>query len=560
MVVALLLVLLVALIGVTAASETLDGIYRGAVTNKAAEVVSASRAGLDAEVANLEQEATSGSPLTCLPGNGVVGAGSGAANAASAESYALTYYAESTQSPSVALSNLAHGTSYSCATTPNIPVPGLKTWYLALQSVGLTAAQVYNGAKPATVVVEFQLNPTAGFSAALYAGAELDATNDNFNIYAGNGTGDVYVQGSLDASTSTTVQGALFDNGGVTLQNGTYNLGSVVSNGQVTIGATGTTTIKPGGIDAVGAVSLPNNSSSVAGAVYAEDGPVANAGTATGGSYGNMAWPTCPAGVPACSPNSSGPGYVADPPPFPQLTFNAAQWPGYNVYVDTETSCTGNVVRRYDPLATATDTTDRYANGVADIGTYQAIWYDALTANTVVVTPCAVVVSNYNGQVPNLVTTHNLAILAAGGIVLSNNTNVKGSGVTGEDYLYLVTPCNNSCYNGGAGPFPQNGETLADCDAIGNSTTAPNENVNSDGTTSTGDIWFDNTPSGVHTFIYTPDNVCMSSSPTLTGQMFVGGNVTGTSVSFTLTEDKNMSSSFSNGSGIWLPSTSALFG
>ncbi len=554
MILALLLVLLVTLIGATAVSESIQGTYRSAVTNKAVEVVAAGRGGIDAEIASLEKEASTGGPLTCAGGQTQLnGVGSGAANAASVESYQLTFYATG-ETASAAVQSLTNGLGSSCATNPNI-TPGSGTWYLALEASGSTASSAYSSAIPAIAVVEFQQNQTQAFTEALYTGAELDASNDDFTVLKGDANGNVYVGTSLDASTSTDVQGLLLDNGNVRIKNGTYKFGSVVSNGSVTIASTGTTSVG-GGVDAVGAVSLPNNGSSAGGSVYAEDGAVTNAGmTVGGGSYGNTAWPGCPAGVATCIANTGGPGYVAKPPPFPEMTFSPSEWPGYTVYQDTETNCSGNVVSSWDPLSSATDTADRYESGVANIGTYQKIWY--ATTNTVVVTPCAVVISDFGGNVGTLSMSHNLAIFAAGGIVLSNNTTVSGGS---GDSLYLITPCASTCYNSGNGPFPSNGETMADCNAIGNSTTAPEDNMNADGTTSTGDIWFDNTPQNVHTFIYTPDNLCMSSSPTLTGQVYVGGSATGTSVAFTLTEDDTMSSSFTSGAGSFSVSNEGIYG
>jgi hypothetical protein len=578
MVVAILLVLMVTLIGVTAVSQTLDSSYRAAVTNTASELVAAARAGADAEVANLEQEAAAGQSLTCLSGGAVDSAGGGAANAASVEEYGLTYYAVDT-SASQAVADLAGsettGPRYSCSGTPTITGPsGASTWYLAIESVGTTSAKVYYTAHPTIAVVSFAQGNSANFNDGLYGGEEINtpgnmvmtgsgatytngqlqcnSTNHYWagDVWANGGVtsgdcqirGNLYVNGAVDMTgcTAPDVTGGIFATGAVWMSGGCEVEGDIVSNGDVafsggadTLGniyafgrdasstslvetslssglstgapvttlpvqalpgsiSAGTTIVVTSGSDtqswtasasaSSGATSIsvasqaPNDaypagsdvetlgspcgtsvclqsgagkgSSYQADNVYSANGTIEDTNAPVSGTqYPNTAWPTCPA--PGGSGVSCSGGKLAPLPVqlFPSLSYQASMWPSgtWTYYDDSSDTCTSNP----------------NGIGLASTATYNEI-ENPSSSHVVIYTPCALQVDDAatGGQ---LQIKANMAIFAAGGFFFDNwkTPAVTGGGSctsSSKCDVYFVVPCNNSCDNSGAGPFPANGQ------------------------------------------------------------------------------------------------------
>ena len=640
MVLAILLVLMVTLIGVTAVSDTVEGGYRALATNVASELVAAARAGVDAEVANLEAEAAGGISLTCLSGPGTIDSlGSGAANAASAEGYTLTYYAVDA-SASQAVQDLSGnglvGPRYECSgttPTPIIPVPVSSTWYLAIEAVGTTKAQVYYTAHPAIGVVRFSEGASSNFNDGMYGGEEIatpgdmvmtgsgatytngqlqcNSTNHYWagDVWANGGVtsgdcqihGNLYVSGAVEMTgcTAPDVTGGIFATGSVWMSGGCEVEGDIVSNGDVafsggadTLGniyASGTdgnssslsetslssplasssavaslpveplTVGMSAGATVVvayngqserwnvssrvlsGSTSIPvtlqtpsyafpagsivetvgtpcgtsvclqsgagSGSSTEAANVYSANGTISVTNAPISGSeFGATPWPTCP--VPGGSGVScSGSALSALPVQlFPSLDYKASMWPSgtWTYYDDSGDTCTSN------------------PNGVglANAATYNEI-ENPPSSHVVIVTPCAIELDDAatGGQ---LTIKANMAIFAAGGFFFDNwNTPaVAGGGSCSSSSpcdVYFVVPCNSSCDNSGAGPFPTNGQ----------GSTCPSSISSLDG-----DIWMQSGVDGrsLVSFFYTPNNFCAAgpvgtSGDPITGQIYVGGYV-----------------------------------
>lgn len=595
MIVALLLVVMVTLIGVTAVSETLDSNYQAAVTLKAVDVVAAGRAGVDAEVASLEQEASTGESLTCPTGGQVDGAGSGAANASSVESYTMLYYATDTTSASNAVSDLASpATRSNCPAT--ITAPAAKTWYLAVEAVGSTASHAYNTARPSMAVLQLTQAASSSFNDAAYTGEDFTPSG-NFNMYLGSvpamtytagpltcqntanylagdvwvesdssspGTsgscvidGNLYVNGSLSVSASTTVEGTIFATGNVTLVSGSFKIGGIVADGSVTIDSSATTTIAPyngtlgdGDVLAQGNIELLGNSngSSVANYAYSAGGTVTNAGTPVGGASGVHQWPagcTLPIGsAETCVAGGFGPMLNTPLPAqsFPSLTYSSGPFsaPTWTYYNDSTDNCTSN------PNGT----------GLASPAVYTEI-ADATTP-TVISTPCIVAFGNVTGSSSQKIQT-DIAIFAGGGFWFDyDQPVVSGTGscsTSSPCEAFFIVPCNSAC---AAGPFPSNGS----------GSSCPTKKTSFSLSTlwgsDQGDIWMQAGVDGatVHSFFYTPNNFCGEGSPGTSGdpndgQMYIGGSAILNSQLF-LTADTSLFAKLPGASTTWSTSVVAV--
>ncbi|HET9059973.1 MAG TPA: hypothetical protein VFN61_08635 [Acidimicrobiales bacterium] len=159
------------------------------------------------------------------------------------------------------------------------------------------------------------------------------------------------------------------------------------------------------------------------------------------------AWsPACP--VPAGSGVTCTGGELAPLPIqlFPTFGYPSTAFPSgtWTYYDDSGDSCTSNP----------------NGPGLANPATYNEI-ENPPSAHLVVYTPCALQLDDAatGGQ---LTITANMAIFAAGGFFFDNwNTPaVTGGGSCTSASpcdVYFVVPCNSSCDNSGAGPFPANG-------------------------------------------------------------------------------------------------------
>lgn len=595
MIVALLLVVMVVLIGVTAVSETLDSDYQAAVTLKAVQVVAAGRAGVDAEVANLEEEASAGQSLTCSAGGQVNGVGSGAANAASAEGYTMMYYAEDTTSASNAMNDLGSPTTRSsCPAT--IAEPAAKTWYLAVEAIGSTPSHAYNSAKPSTAVLQLTKVASSSFNDAAFTGEDFTPSG-NFNMYLGTapamtytagpltcqntanylagdvwvesdssspGTsgscvidGNLYVNGSLSLSASTTVEGTIFATGNVTLVSGSFAIGGIVADGSVTINGSATTTIAPyngtlgdGDVLAQGNIELlgDNNGSSVANYAYSAGGTVTNDGTPVGGASGAHQWPagcTLPVGsAESCVAGGFGPALESPLPSqsFPSLTYSGSPFSGptWTYYNDSSDNCNSNPA----------------GAGLASPAVYNEI--AEATTPTVISTPCAVAFGNITGSSSQTIQT-DVAIFASGGFWFDYDQPVlSGAGACSSSTpceAFFVVPCDGTC---ASGPLPANGSGSSCPGKKSNFSLATLEGADK------GDIWMQAGVDGstVHSFFYTPDNFCAEGSPGTSddpndGQMYIGGNAILNSQLF-LTADTSLFSKLPGASTTWSTSVVAV--
>jgi hypothetical protein len=479
-------------------------------------------------------------------------------------------------------------------------------WWLAIKSTGSTSSSVYNTAKSSIAVVEFTpeaSGSTPSFSDGVYVGNDLTMSG-NFQmneISGGPGSppgiptytsgsldcqntgdyeaGDVWAGGTGSSNTSgscvignpssspvltanlyifpdptdtagtvtfansTTVTGTVYATGNVSMTNGTIKLGNIATNGAVTINGSATPTI--GNIYAVGNVSINLTGGTISGNVYSESGTAtvtANGGTFKGHAYSATAWPTspspCAGSEVTCA--SGGAGLVTPFPSqtFPSLSYSASQWPGYTVWTDpndTKTYANGGCSSKVGQSGS----TGRYAAGVATNAVYTEI--ENATSPTVIETPCAIQLDDgaTNGEIT---IKTNIAIFAQGGFYFDNWTTSAVGGSSGSiDYsMYFIVPYT------GSGPYPVNGEpAITSCPPNGE---VPNVYQYKSGSYSTGDIWLKSgLASNVYGFFYTPDNACTSGNPTLTGQVYVGGNfATGSGWNFTA--DEAMSSGLTEAS------------
>lgn len=608
MVLAILLVMLVTLVGAVGVSESLAGTYSSGITNKGVEMVAADRSGADSEVANVEKEASSGSTLTCPSAQVQLdGVGAGAANAESAESYDLTFYAVDT-SASAALSDLSGsettGPRYSCATTPDIPVPASGPWYLAVQSQGATSSGISTGivagSSPSVAVVEFSQVSTNSFTDGMYGGEDIttpgdlvmtgsgatytngpvdcSSSNDYYagDVWAAGGTtsgacqvhGNLYVSGNatLTGCTAPDVTGGLYATGNVDMSGGCEVEGPVAADGDVSYsgGAWSEGNIYAYGADAGStcgsSTCLASGHDPQADNVYSANGDIHDSNAALSGSqYPMTAWPTCP--LPAGSAATCSGGELAPFPvqKFPTYSFSASQWPGYVVDTDPYDSkpyslggCSSNVDHEnYQSNMAKGRPNYRYAAGDATAQVYEDIATASGSPGVVVNTPCAIEVGNAatNGQ---MTISTNVAIFAQGGFWFGNwATPMTGAGkctVGSPCDAYFVVPCGAGCDNNGAGPFPSNGSGTGCPSSV---------------TSYPGDIDITDGPDqSLLSFFYTPDNLCASGTPgtkddPITGQIYVGGNVELSSQLF-LDADTLVSSALASASSAWSSSVVEL--
>ncbi len=346
LVLAIMLVLMATLIGVTAESESLNGIISAGVTTKNVQVAAGDRAGVDAMISTVEADVESGAAAWYCPA-GTYGTGGyvtlnsasgGAADAASAQSYAVSFAEAAT--PSAAVGALSASPT-KCA-GPSTPVPvysSTSPWYLAISAQGRTAASfIYNGTGAEEAVVEISPTSVPTFKDGVYAGQALTmngdfvlnpsstpsqtyttgtlgcqntgdyytgdvwagATGDLSSSHGSDGTsgscvidGNLYVTptssftnaypggndpsavaGSLNFTASTHVTGTVYVAGTGLLSTG----GNVTLGGIVTNGSvtlTSGTVVVNSGIYAMGNVTLTLNSGSqIDGPVYSADGTV----------------------------------------------------------------------------------------------------------------------------------------------------------------------------------------------------------------------------------------------------------------------------------------------
>ena len=558
LVVALLVVLMVTMIGVTAMYATLNGSYSSHVTKKYFQVQTAGQAGNSAAIATINSAINSDNmfiqngtgvavPLTCTSTASSAAynsnaAGAGAAGDPASKGWYTVVYA--TSGTSAAAAEAALGTTVTtgwtagtCATsgTTIMSEPTFASqssnWWIAVQSTGATSSSVYNTAHPTISVLGIVpiIKPSTAFNENMFGNVSITSsgsvvetgsvytpsplecntsTTYNGNAWFGGGTsstgsctinGNLYVDGSINFANSTTVTGTVYATGSVTATTGSIQLGNIVSDGSVTFPSKATTTIS-GSVWSKGTITVAN-------------------GTVTGSQYPNTPWTTVPACSYPANCTSTGLTLSADPA-FPSLTYTAANWAGYTTINDTD-AC---VSKNYAPASVYTDIQNA-------------------TTPTVVETPCAVEFDGSSQGKMTMKTT--VAVFANGGFYVDDTTSPA---VDGNGNLYLIVPSNTTVTNLDTTPL-----TSCPTNPRGKKTPA------SPG----GDIWLQgnivNTGSHVGTFLYSPYNICTASNPSLSGQVYAGGNFySSTGWTFTADHAVSLDSPFTGSSSSNAGTTASL--
>jgi hypothetical protein len=579
---ALMVVMLVTLLGVVAVTEAEGGSNTAAVVRKHVEVLAAANAGASAAVASVESQASTvtaqNQDLNCASlaasQDLLKTAPNGAANAASGEAYTLYYDVFTSQptttelddiqaSPSASLSAFSNYSaggicSTSGSSTPIVPPSSSgSTWFLVLASSGATASNAYGASAGTgkTSVVDLQLNWSAASTTTISTTTTTPASSSTTttvpstttttgvttgqltsfddamygkSIYPGQsfcnpvtgcpGTGDTYTNGQLNCSNSNNymgnvvandttdayaviggdcyIEGNLYTNGAIDITSGGGGFpcpasGSgtdwdVCDNVYVT-GSAGVTiaggfSIK-GSVYANGPVNL-SGGADVGGNVYAEGAVSVTGGAKIAGTTYQHCTTSCP-GVPVVpQPTQS----------LPPLTFSSTAWQnaGFTVLnFGSNQSCDSS-------------------NGAMPSTDYAQMEADVQSEPIVVVTNCAFVwdTSENPDEWGRLSLGHSLAIFASGGFNFDNavSTEIAGSGTPAPD-LWAVVPW------GGSPTPPVNGETA--CPGNLSNGSKPN-----------GDVWDSTRITGANVLLYTPNNICTSSTMTMTGQIYAGNAVT----------------------------------
>ncbi len=283
----------------------------------------------------------------------------------------------------------ASGTVMPCASA----TPFTSTNYPA--SVLIDSVGTVDGEAPRTMQTYVRLTPVyGGFGAAVLTNNGASFPN-NFDIYGNTGNdGDVYIlNGNLTINNTPHIRGNVnVPNGSVSMSGNSNILGNLWANLGVTI----------------------NNPGSITGNVISSTGAISGSGSISG----NATAGTTISGVSVAGtkyPNTVSP----KPPtqPFPQITFNAADWSGYTIV-----SFTG---------ATACTSARSFITG-------------AWSGNTVVritgSTPCTLDISNNTTVTVN----GNLAIITDWGINFVNQSNWNGASTTKSLYFISTWP-DNGC-------------------------------------------------------------------------------------------------------------------
>jgi hypothetical protein len=337
----------------------------------------------------------------------------------------------------------ANGDVMPCASA----TPFSSTYYPS--SVLIDSVGTVDGQTPRRMQTYVRLTPVyGGFGAAVLTNNGADFPN-NFDIYGNNGNdGDVYIlNGDLKITNTPHIRGNVnVPNGGATISGNSNILGNLWANLGITL----------------------NNPATVTGNVISSTGSIGGSGAISGNATaGTTISGVSLAGTPY--PNTISP----KPPtqPFPQITFNSADWSGYNIQTFTG--------------ANACTAAYSYVTG----GTWSTDTVVRITGST----PCTFNVSNNTTVNVNA----NLAIITDWGINFLNQSNWNGATST-KSLFFISTWPDNGCPDP-TGSFDAVEKTVA---------TANNTNFNS----------------YVQAFFYSPCKVSMNNTSNFAGQV-LGGTV-----------------------------------
>ena len=288
----------------------------------------------------------------------------------------------------------ASGAVMPCSTA----TPFTSTYYPA--SVLIDSVGTVDGQTPRRMQTYVRLTPVyGGFGAAILTNNGASFPN-NFDVYGNTGNdGDVYIlNGNLTITNTPHIRGNVnVPNGGVSMSGNSNILGNLWANLGVTL----------------------NNPSSITGNVISSTGSIGGSGSISG----NATAGTTITGVSVAGtkyPNTISP----KPPtqPFPQITFNAADWSGYTINTYTG--------------ATACSAARSFVEG-----SWSGDYVVRITGST----PCTY--SNSNNATINV--NGNLAIITDWGIAFNNRSNWNGASTTKSVYFISTWP-DNGCPASGA--------------------------------------------------------------------------------------------------------------
>ena len=457
LVVALLVVLMVTMIGVTAMYATLNGSYSSHVTKKYFQVQTAGQAGNSAAIATINSAINSDNmfiqngtgvavPLTCTSTASSAAynsnaAGAGAAGDPASKGWYTVVYA--TSGTSAAAAEAALGTTVTtgwtagtCATsgTTIMSEPTFASqssnWWIAVQSTGATSSSVYNTAHPTISVLGIVpiIKPSTAFNEDLFGNVSITSSGSVVE------TGSVYTPSPLECNTSTTYNGNAWFGGG------TSSTGSCTINGNLyvdgSINFANSTTVT-GTVYATGSVTATTGSDPVREHRGRRDRNVPLQGHnddlwkclvgghhhrcerhVRGSQYPSTPWTTLPSCFYPASCTSTGLTLAAGPA-FPSLTYTAANWTGYTTINDTDACLSSS----YAPQSVYTDIQNA-------------------TTPTVVETSCAV---EFDGSAQGKMTmSTTVAVFASGGFYVDDTTSPA---VYGNGNLYLIVPSNTTVTN-----------------------------------------------------------------------------------------------------------------
>jgi cytoskeletal protein CcmA (bactofilin family) len=328
------------------------------------------------------------------------------------------------------------------------------------------------------------------------------------NLVLSNGasvTGNIYAAGTVDLTGAFNVSGSIHADGAVTLENGVTVNNSVYADGPVTMSGNAHVGAN---VYATGAVTM-SGSASVAGTIEASGADATGTGgniTYSGTAHSGPAYVTAgySVNISPCPKSGVGPTSCPSPfPVFPDITNfptlatlpPTPVFPAYT-YVDSAWQSAG-----YQTITN--DSCD--AGGLATAPIYNAITNAAAgTHATVVRTHCQIVWSSTFPAPTSL--RSNLAIIADRGVQSASSGGIGSlDGITHDFFLIVPTATDSGVSN-------VSGAVCVDFSApdnVGN--VVPGGNFNS--------------PATVHTFISTPNSVCMRGATNIFGKVYAGGQV-----------------------------------